>query len=109
MKNYTIVVEPGAESDLADIAGHIAGHDSVAKALAVMTKIERAIDRLEVFPNRGAHPKELLENGIRDFREVFFKPYRILYRVVDDKVVVIMIVDGRRDMRALLTGRLLGA
>ncbi|MDP2333043.1 MAG: type II toxin-antitoxin system RelE/ParE family toxin [Reyranella sp.] len=109
MKNYAIVVEPGAESDLADIAGHIAEHYSVAKALAVMTKIEQAIDRLELFPNRGAHPKELLENGIRDFREVFFKPYRILYRVVDDKVVVVMIVDGRRDMRALLTRRLLGA
>jgi len=33
-------------------------------------------------PPRQTSPKELLALGIREYREVFFKPYRIIYRVV---------------------------
>jgi toxin ParE1/3/4 len=47
--------------------------------------------------------------GNRAFREVHYKSYRIIYRVLDRKVVVLIIADGRRDMRALLARRLLGA
>jgi toxin ParE1/3/4 len=45
--------------------------------------------------------------GIRDYREVFFKPYRVIYRVMGDTVYVLLIVDGRRDMQTLLQRRLL--
>jgi toxin ParE1/3/4 len=38
---------------------------------------------------------------------VFFKPYRLIYRVVDARVIVYLIVDGRRDMQSLLARRLL--
>jgi toxin ParE1/3/4 len=60
-------------------------------------------------PERGAYPKELLALGIRDYREIFFKPYRILYRVLDKNVYVLLIADGRRDMQSLLQRRLLDA
>lgn len=45
--------------------------------------------------------------GIRDYREIFFKPYRIIYRVIDAIVYVFLVADGRRDMQALLQRRLL--
>ena len=38
---------------------------------------------------------------------MFFKPYRIIYRVLEDGVYILMITDGRRNMRALLQRRLL--
>ena len=41
--------------------------------------------------------------------EVFLKPYRIIYRVREDDVYVLVIADGRRNMRALLEQRLLQA
>jgi toxin ParE1/3/4 len=50
-----------------------------------------------------------LSLGIREYREVFFKPYRIIYRVMDKNVYVLLIVDGRRDMQSLLQWRLLDA
>jgi toxin ParE1/3/4 len=50
-----------------------------------------------------------LSLGIREYREVFFKPYRIIYRVMDKNVYVLLIVDGRRDMQSLLQRRLLDA
>ena len=47
--------------------------------------------------------------GIKDYREVYFKPYRVIYRVLGTKVYVYLIVDGRRDMQTLLTRRLIRA
>jgi toxin ParE1/3/4 len=49
----------------------------------------------------------LLALGIRDYRETFFKPYRIIYRVEGKRVYVYLIADGRRDMQSLLERRLL--
>jgi toxin ParE1/3/4 len=64
---------------------------------------------LSEFPERGAFPKELAALGIREYRESFFKPYRIIYRIMDKDVYVLLIVDGRRDMHTLLQRRLLDA
>jgi toxin ParE1/3/4 len=111
VRRYTVAVEPEAENDLNEIAEYIASHDSIDRAIDVSSRIERSFEALETFPNRGAHPKELLDYGNRDFREIYFKPYRIIYRVLedDDLVIVVLIADGRRDMQTLLTRRLLGA
>ena len=80
-----------------------------ASDLEEIDRIESAIAALARFPARGAYPAELLALGIREYRETFFKPYRILYRIQDKRVYVYLIADGRRDMQALLARRLLGA
>ncbi len=46
--------------------------------------------------------------GIQEYRQVFFKPYRAIYRVLDKKVVIYVIADARRDMQSLLSRGLLG-
>ena len=74
-----------------------------------MARIETALAGLSDSPERGAYPKELLALGIREYREIFFKPYCIIYRIVEKNVYILLIVDGRRDMQALLQRRLLGA
>jgi toxin ParE1/3/4 len=109
VRKLTVVVDAEAERDLDDITAYIAEHDSIDRAIDVATKVEQSFAALTGCPNRGAHPKELLDYGNRDFREIYFKPYRILYRVLDRQVVIALIADGRRDMRALLARRLLGA
>lgn len=37
------------------------------------------------------------------------RPFRIIYRVSEDQVFIMLIADGRRDMETLLRQRLLGA
>ncbi|HEY9549871.1 MAG TPA: type II toxin-antitoxin system RelE/ParE family toxin, partial [Kiloniellaceae bacterium] len=59
------------------------------------------------FPERGRHPRELANLGITGFREIFFKPYRLIYRVEKRRVIVQLVADGRRDMQGLLSRRLL--
>jgi toxin ParE1/3/4 len=107
--NYTVVIDVAAERDLNEIVTYIAENDSIERALLVSANIEKAISRLSTFPDRGPHPRELVEHGIRNFREIHFKPYRIIYRIAGAVVVVVLIADGRRDMRALLARRLLSA
>jgi toxin ParE1/3/4 len=64
---------------------------------------------LERYPLRGNIPKELDTLGIREFRQVLMRPYRLIYRVMEDKVFIMIIADGRRDMQTLLERRLLGS
>ncbi len=73
----------------------------------MLERIEQAVHALSAFSERGSHPRELLELGIPEYREAFFKPYRITYRVMGDGVYFLVIADGRRDTRALLQWHLL--
>ena len=104
---FEVRLTAGALHDLEEIDDWISMHDSPAKAEHVAASIEAAIAALGRFPERGRHPAELLALGIRDYRETFFKPYRILYFVEGKRVYVTLVADGRRDMQALLGRRLL--
>jgi toxin ParE1/3/4 len=98
-----------AARDLEELYDYIALHDAPRKADYVLDQIEKAFSKLSEFPERGAYPKEILTLGIREYRQIFFKPYRILYRVMEKNLYVLLIVDGRRDMQSLLQRRLLNA
>ena len=98
-----------AASDLEEICDYIARSDSTDRAEHVLERIEEVFGSLSEQPQRGSYPKELLEIGVREYREIFFKPCRIIYRVAENNVYVLMIADGRRDMRTLLERRLLQA
>lgn len=104
-----VLLSNDAARDLGELYDYIALHDAPRKADYVLEQIEKAFSKLSEFPERGAYPKELLAIGIREYREIFFKPYRIIYRVIDKNVYVLLIVDGRRDMQSLLQRRLLNA
>jgi len=106
---FAVLLTNDAARDLNALYGYIAAHDSPRKADYVLKQIEKTFSMLSEFPERGVYPKELLKLGIREYRELFFKPYRIIYRVMDKNVYVLLIVDGRRDMQSLLQRRLLDA
>lgn len=106
---HTVLLTEGAAADLADIVEYVAAADGSLRAGRVLDAFEKTLARLEDLPERGAHPAELLVLGIREYREVFFKPYRVIYRVQASSVWVYVIADGRRDMQGLLSRRLLGA
>ncbi len=98
-----------AAGDLEDLYDYIDRHDVRGKADYFLEQIEKSFHSLAENPHRGTYPKELLALGIREYREIFFKPYRIIYRVIDNNIYVLLIADGRRDMQTLLQQRLLQA
>ena len=109
MRRYEVRLTRAAEHDAQDIHDFIAATSSEARAEAVLARLLRSAQDLATFPNRGAFVKELAGLGITEYRQVFFKPYRIIYRVIGPAVYVYLIVDGRRNMQSMLARRLLGA
>jgi len=106
---YQAFLTQDASRDLEDLYNHIESHDALEQADYVLDKIEQAFSSLSENPERGAFPKELLAVGLREYRGIYFKPYRIIYRVIAENVYIMVIADGRRDMQALLQRRLLQA
>ena len=105
--SFSVVLTKSSVRDIEELDAYITKSDSAESAEYLLNKIEDAIVSLSDYPERGVFPQELSSLGIRDYREIFFKPYRIIYRTIDDTVFIYLIVDGRRDMQTLLSRRLL--
>ncbi len=108
-KRYEVLLSQGAEQDLETIYDYIAEFDSEANANYVLDELMEIVENLTVFPERGSYPKELAALGIQEYRQTFFKPYRVIYRIKGQSVYIVLILDGRRDLQTLLIRRLLGA
>ena len=106
---YEVLLTQGAEQDLEALHDYICEFDSVANADYVLDRLMQVVEGLAQVPERGSYPKELVALGIKDYRQTAFKPYRVIYRVMGNQVVIYLIVDCRRDMQSLLARRLLGA
>lgn len=106
---YEVLLTEDAQYDLNDIYDYIARHDAPAKAEYVLDKIAEVVESLADLPQRGVYPKELLALGIQDYREIFFKPYRVIYRIIEQRVYIYLIADGRRGFQKLLERRMFGA
>ena len=108
-RKYAVLLTQGAEQDIESIYDYIAQFDGKANADRVLDRLLEVVESLATFPERGAYPKELIALGIREYRQIAFKHYRAIYRVIGRKVFIYLIADGRRDMQSLLARRLLGA
>ena len=105
---FAVELTQGAEDDLEALYDYLATNRSVTEADALLDALSDKIGTLERFPSRGAVPKELAALGIREFRQILVRPYRLIYRVVARRVIVMLIADGRRDMQTALERRMLG-
>lgn len=106
---FQVLLTKGAEQDLEAIYDYLAAYDSHEKADQVLDQLLAVTDSIAAFPERGTWPPELAALGIREYRQLYFKPWRVIYRVSGQRVYVLLIADGRRDMQSLLMRRLLGA
>jgi len=106
---FEVLLTGGAEQDLEAIHDYISEFDCVANAGHVLDQLIKLVEKLSRFPERGSYPKELVELGIKEYRQTSFKPYRVIYRVAENQVIIYLIADGRRDMQSVLARRLLGA
>jgi len=106
---FEVLLTQGAEQDLEAIHDYISEFDCVANANYVLDQLMDVVESLSRFPERGSYPKELVGLGIKEYRQTFFKPYRVIYRVTGSQVIIYLIADARRDVQRVLARRLLGA
>jgi len=107
LKRYYVRLTNEAEYDLIDLFDFVAKKDSIDNANLVLENLETLILSLNQQPERGHYPPELYKYGVKNFRELHFKPYRVIYEIIGNHVVILGCFDGRRDMQSLLARRLL--
>ena len=105
VKSYQGLWTHTAQQDISEIIEYIA-QDSVGNALEILHKLESKAALLPTLPNRGRVVPELLQTGISQYRELISTPWRIIYRLESRQVLIMAVLDSRRDLQAVLLNRL---
>lgn len=101
-----VVVLDSAERDLKALRHYILKHFSADTWRISYAKIKGSIRELKDFPQVGSIPDELEKLNLTQYRQVLSGMNRIIYEVRQDVIYIHIIVDVRRDMKALLMRRL---
>ena len=104
---YAVFVVAEAQEDIFDIYRYVLDADGRDRADYVLEKLQGACRSLGEMPRRGHSPPELERVGVLGYREIHFKPYRIIYQIVRRRVFVHCVLDGRRAVQEVLERRLL--
>lgn len=83
--------------------------ESPAAARKLLARLRRKAATLETLPHRGRRLPELEDLHLPDFREVQEPPYRMIYRIDDEDITVLAVLDSRRQLEDLLLLRLIKA
>ncbi|SDY53229.1 addiction module toxin, RelE/StbE family [Proteiniborus ethanoligenes] len=81
--------------DLENIRDYIS-RDSEYYGLIVVERIFDAVEKLSRFPNIG---REVSEINNPNIREILLNNYRIIYKVDEDYILILIIVHGARDLK----------
>lgn len=106
MEEFTIRWSDQAKIDLSEIIEYIAFEDK-ALALQILGKIEEKVTRLEQLPQSGRFVPELKAFDLLTYQEIVYSPWRIIYKVEKQRVLIIAVLDSRRNLEDLLLKKLL--
>lgn len=106
MKFVVYLIED-AERDLSDIYQYVDLNNSAEQADRLLQHLEETVQKLETFPLRSHVPPELEQISVYNFREIHYKPYRIIYEIRKTEVFVHCVLDGRRDLQEILQNKVL--
>ncbi|MBU4532552.1 MAG: type II toxin-antitoxin system RelE/ParE family toxin [Eubacteriales bacterium] len=101
---YQVFWTQTAQQDLIRILEYIAA-DSEIQAGRVYLAIRQKADNLRQMPLQGRIVPELKYYGIIIYRELISPPWRIVYKTEQNKVWVLAVIDGRRNVEDILLDR----
>lgn len=96
-----------AVDDLLSIIDYVAEQDGAGTAERLYGQISTTVAGLETMPFRCRVVPELEAEGIDGYRELLVGPYRLMFAVRGSEVVLLTVLDGRRDLGDLLIARAL--
>lgn len=88
-----------AITDLAAIRDYIA-RDSEHYAVQFIGRLIEAVEKLESFPEMGRKVPESHEG--EGIREILFRNYRVIYRLRSERIQIITVLHGSRDLAQIL-------
>ena len=105
-KTYKLQWTTNAKDDLLNIVAYIK-QDSPSIANDIYQKIRKKAHSSNFFPLKGRVVPELQKEGITLYREVMATPWRIIYKVGNDTVYIMAVLDSRQNVEELLFQKLL--
>jgi len=104
---YRVELSRSALNDLLEIDDYYLQQVSDSIASKIIEELEAAVVSSGELPERGHSPKELIDIGMPEIKELVSSNYRIIYETINRVVFVHAILDSRRDIQTLLHKRLL--
>jgi addiction module RelE/StbE family toxin len=103
--NFKVIWTNTAESDLKDIIEYISIYIP-QNAITILKKIKQKASELYTLPEKHRIVPELQDQGILQYREMIIPPWRLIYRIAEQNVYVLSLLDSRRNVEDLLLKRL---
>jgi toxin ParE1/3/4 len=106
IEKYFVKWAAPAREDLNEIIEYIA-QTNIIYAVKVLDKIELAVKNLDAFPKRGRIVPELERYGYILYREIIVDYWRITYKIENDIVYIMIIIDGRRNVEDIILKKII--
>jgi plasmid stabilization system protein ParE len=106
MIRFKVIWTKNAELDLELILEYIK-IDSINIAKKIFFEIKKESNKLYTLQERKRVVPEFQKIGIVKYREIIYKRWRIIYKIDDEKVYVLIVVDSSRNLEDTLFQRLI--
>ena len=106
MKKFEVLWTKSAEYDLELIIEYIK-LDSVSIAKEIFFELIKECENLYYFPQRKRVVPELQQIGIFKYREIIYKRWRVIFKIENEKVYILLVVDSSRNLEDILFQRLI--
>ena len=106
MKEFKVIWTKNAELDLELIIEYIK-INSINIAKEIFFEIKQETNKLHTLPQRKRIVPEFQQIGIVKYREIIYKRWRIVYKIDEEKVYVLIVVDSSRNLEDILFQRLI--
>ena len=103
MKDFEVIWTKNAEFDLESIIEYIKT-DSIKIAKDIFFEIKNKCDDLST--SKRIVP-ELQQIGVLKYRKLRYKRWRIVYKIENKKIFIVVVVDSCRNIEDILSQRLL--
>jgi toxin ParE1/3/4 len=107
MAAHRVVLSRLASRDIKAIRDYLWLQASPRAARKAVDQLLAAVGSLEANAHRGASVEELYALGQGPVRQLVSRPYRIIYHASPERVLVLLVCDGRRNVSALWQQRML--
>ncbi len=104
MNKFHVLWTDTAQKDLLNIIDYIS-FNSKQNAKNSFNKIKQIANQLNSMPEKGRVVPELDFFNIKTYREIILYPWRIIYKIEAQKVLILSVIDGRRNIEDILLQR----
>ena len=100
-KKYFVKWTAPAREDVNEIIDYIS-KNNMNYAVKILDNIEENVKKLDTFPESYRIVPELEKYGYLMYREIIVEYWRIIYKIENNYVYIMLVIDGRRNLEDLL-------